>query len=114
MPIRARARHPRPPLPAGQGDEALAQVEAARALAQRCGLPVGQAVNFWTEASLFSDAGLTALVYGPGDIAQAHAADEWVEVDQLERVANTYVQLIDQALAERVSDDHEPSARRPG
>ena len=86
-----------PPLPAGRGEAARAQLAAARELAQRCGLPIGRAVNFWTEASLFSDAGLTALVYGPGDIAQAHAADEWVALEQLERVANTYRNLIDPA-----------------
>ncbi|HET7655542.1 MAG TPA: hypothetical protein VFK18_00925, partial [Luteimonas sp.] len=44
---------------------------AARDLADALGLPVGNAVDFWTEASLFSRAGMTALVYGPGDIAQA-------------------------------------------
>ena len=40
------------------------------------GLPIGNAVDFWTEAALFSAAaGLTRdLVYGPGDIAQAHSA----------------------------------------
>ena len=84
-----------PPLPAGKGEHAVAQLKAGRELAERCGLPVGKAVNFWTEASLFSDAGLTALVYGPGDIAQAHAADEWVALEQLERVATNYVRMID-------------------
>jgi len=84
-----------PPLPAGKGDEAREQLERARALAQHLALPEGPAVSFWTEASLFSDAGLTALVYGPGDIAQAHGADEWVALDQLERVAQNYVRIID-------------------
>lgn len=57
---------------------------AARDLAEELGLPVGNAVDFWTEASLFSEAGLTALVFGPGDIAQAHTADEWVSLAQLQ------------------------------
>jgi acetylornithine deacetylase len=38
---------------------------------------------------------LTALVYGPGDIAQAHTADEWVSLDQLARVATTYRRLME-------------------
>src|SRR5581483_3990162 len=35
---------------------------------------------FWTEAALLSQAGLDAVVFGPGDIAQAHAPDEWVAI----------------------------------
>ena len=32
----------------------------------------------WTEAGLFQEAGAPAVVCGPGDIAQAHTADEWI------------------------------------
>ena len=41
------------------------------------------AVSYTTEAGLFEDAGASAVVCGPGDIAQAHTADEWVETSQL-------------------------------
>ena len=74
-----------PSLPAGDIATAEERRLAARDLADELGLPVGNAVDFWTEASLFSQAGLTALVFGPGDIAQAHTADEWVSLDQLQR-----------------------------
>ena len=40
--------------------------------------------RFWTEAALYAAAGIDAVVFGPGDIAQAHAADEFVELAQLE------------------------------
>jgi acetylornithine deacetylase len=40
---------------------------------------------FWTEAAALSAAGIDAVVYGPGDIARAHAADEWVPRADLER-----------------------------
>lgn len=73
-----------PPLPAGDLAGAEQRRLAARDLADELGLPIGNAVDFWTEASLFSAAGLTALVFGPGDIAQAHAADEWVALNQLQ------------------------------
>jgi acetylornithine deacetylase len=33
---------------------------------------------YWTEAAWLAAAGIDAVVCGPGDIAQAHAADEWV------------------------------------
>ncbi len=64
-------------------------------LADSLGLPIGNAVDFWTEAALFSQAGLTAIVYGPGDIAQAHTADEWVALDQLHTAAGTYRRLLE-------------------
>jgi acetylornithine deacetylase len=59
------------------------QYQQTLKLVQGSGLIVGSAVDFWTEASLFSEAGLPALVLGPGDIAQAHTADEWVSISQL-------------------------------
>ncbi len=76
-----------PSLPSGDVARAEERRLQARDLADELGLPVGNAVDFWTEASLFSAAGLTALVYGPGDIAQAHSADEWVALSQLEHYA---------------------------
>ena len=80
------------------GDIARAEEKrlAARDLADELGLPIGNAVDFWTEASLFSAAGLTAFVYGPGDIAQAHTADEWVALEQLATAATTYTRLLEQ------------------
>ncbi len=78
-----------PSLPSGEVARAEERRLAARDLADELHLPVGNAVDFWTEASLFSAAGLTALVYGPGDIAQAHTADEWVALEQLHRYAET-------------------------
>jgi acetylornithine deacetylase len=69
-------------------------INSACTLANDCDLPIGPAVNFWTEASLFSQAGLTALVYGPGDIAQAHTANEWVSLAQLSTVEEQYVKIL--------------------
>ncbi len=42
------------------------------------------AVSYATEAGLFERADCPAVVCGPGDIAQAHAADEFVSIAQLE------------------------------
>nr|WP_275672642.1 acetylornithine deacetylase [Thermomonas flagellata] len=83
-----------PPLPAGDPAAAESRRLAARDLAERLGLDIGPAVDFWTEASLFSQAGLTAFVYGPGDIAQAHTADEWVALEQLQRYAASITRLL--------------------
>jgi acetylornithine deacetylase len=83
-----------PALPSGDVAAAVQRRLEARDIADVLGLPIGNAVDFWTEASLFSAAGLTALVYGPGDIAQAHAADEWVALEQLTIATATYTRLL--------------------
>lgn len=83
-----------PSLPAGDVAGAEERRLAARDLADALGLPIGNAVDFWTEASLFSAAGLTAIVYGPGDIAQAHTADEWVSLDQLRRYTESVTRIL--------------------
>ncbi len=83
-----------PPLPADTGN-ADARQHDARALADALDIPVGEAVDFWTEAALFSQAGYTTFVFGPGDIAQAHSADEWVALEQLETVATHYLRILE-------------------
>ncbi|MBA2126462.1 acetylornithine deacetylase [Hyphomicrobium methylovorum] len=40
-------------------------------------------VSYATEAGLFQDAGAPAVVCGPGDIAQAHTADEWIAESEI-------------------------------
>jgi acetylornithine deacetylase len=40
-------------------------------------------VSFGTEAAHFQQRGIPAVVCGPGSIAQAHKADEYVEIDQV-------------------------------
>ncbi|MGB0496003.1 MAG: acetylornithine deacetylase [Kangiellaceae bacterium] len=68
----------------------------AKQLASQLEIEEGDAVSFWTEASLFSQAGLTTFVFGPGDIAQAHTANEWVDISQLEKVEQIYINYLSQ------------------
>jgi acetylornithine deacetylase len=49
---------------------------------------------FGTEAGHFAARGIPAVVCGPADIDVAHKADEYVELDQLERCAEFLRQLI--------------------
>ncbi|HVR63032.1 MAG TPA: M20/M25/M40 family metallo-hydrolase [Polyangia bacterium] len=49
---------------------------------------------FWTEAALMSERGIDAVVFGPGDIAQAHAADEFVTVADLETARAAFADLL--------------------
>lgn len=83
-----------PSLPSGNVANAEQRRLAARDLADSLELPIGNAVDFWTEASLFSEGGLTAFVYGPGDIAQAHTADEWVSLEQLNTYTTSIIRIL--------------------
>src|SRR5205823_5753562 len=42
-------------------------------------------VDYFCDAAVLSHGGIPSIVFGPGDIAQAHTSDEWVSVAQLER-----------------------------
>lgn len=86
-----------PSLPSGDIARAEERRLAARDIADAFDLPIGNAVDFWTEASLFSAGGYTALVYGPGDIAQAHTGDEFVTFEQLQRYAESVHTIINRA-----------------
>ncbi|MDQ6647542.1 MAG: acetylornithine deacetylase [Pseudomonadota bacterium] len=86
-------------LPAGDTATAESRRLEARDLADELDIPIGNAVDFWTEAALFSAAGHIAFVCGPGDIEQAHAADEWVALAQLQRYAETIYRIVDDGKA---------------
>lgn len=61
--------------------------ELAGALSE-CGEEVRIApMTAWVDGALLNVSGTPALCFGPGSIAQAHAVDEWVEIDQVERCA---------------------------
>ena len=57
------------------------------------------AVSYATEASLFHKAGAPSVVCGPGDIAQAHTANEWIEIAELEKCVAFLGRLADWAEA---------------
>lgn len=52
-----------------------------------------EGLSAWTDAALLNDAGIPAICYGPGDIALAHAAEEWVDPNEIEHAANVLTRL---------------------
>ncbi|HEV7927318.1 MAG TPA: M20/M25/M40 family metallo-hydrolase, partial [Verrucomicrobiae bacterium] len=44
--------------------------------------PLG--AHYFCDASVLAQAGIPSIVFGPGDIAQAHTADEWIGVKSLQ------------------------------
>lgn len=58
---------------------------AAEALARRLtGANAAGVVSYGTEAGQFQEAGYSAVVCGPGDIAQAHQVDEYLELAEFQ------------------------------
>jgi succinyl-diaminopimelate desuccinylase len=51
-------------------------------------------VSYGTDAAEFSAAGIPCVVLGPGDIAQAHTASEYVEVQQVVKAAAIYREMM--------------------
>lgn len=55
--------------------------------------PAQVGVPYGTDAGPLSQAGLPCLVFGPGDIAQAHTRDEWIDLDQLRAAVEIYFEM---------------------
>ncbi|MCX5659830.1 MAG: M20 family metallopeptidase [Planctomycetota bacterium] len=81
-----------PPLSQRHNGALLAEVQSTLG---KLGLPIEPlGVPFATDAGDLDAAGIPAIVIGPGDIAQAHTKDEWLEVDQLHRGVELYLALM--------------------
>jgi len=52
-------------------------------------------VAYGTEGGLFSQAGIPTVVCGPGNIDQAHKADEWIAITELEKCGRFIDRLIE-------------------
>ncbi len=73
---------------------AVEQDSPAEILALNCTHTNGTTtVSYCTEAGLFQQIGIPAVVCGPGNIEQAHKPDEFIEIDQL-RQCETFLQRL--------------------
>lgn len=50
-------------------------------------------MSAWTDAALLNAAGIPAICFGPGDIALAHAAEEWVSIQEIEKATTVLTRL---------------------
>jgi len=76
-----------PALPTGE-------IKDLESLVVELGLEPSPPVNFWTEASLFNEAGYKAIVYGPGNIADAHQPNESVAIEELEKALTDFKKIV--------------------
>jgi acetylornithine deacetylase len=59
-------------------------VKRLRGALERENMPVRiEGLSAWTDAALLNEAGIPAICFGPGDIALAHAAEEFVPVEEI-------------------------------
>ncbi len=56
-------------------------------------------VSYGTEAGKFQKAGLSAVICGPGHIAQAHKPNEFIDIDQIAACESFMHRLIDHLAA---------------
>ena len=69
--------------------DAAACAKAIEAAAGTCGVETRRtAARYGTNASIFAAAGVPSVVFGPGSIAQAHTADEWIDLDEVDQAAD--------------------------
>jgi acetylornithine deacetylase len=64
------------------------------ALRDVCGETQVEAAQYATDAGVYNGAGIPAVVFGPGDIAQAHTAEEWIDIENLHAAAAVIRRLI--------------------
>ncbi len=74
------------------------ETDISRPLVARLLNSVGQrrpaGVRYFCDASVLAHGGIPSVVFGPGDIAQAHTADEWISVASLERAGAMLEQFL--------------------
>jgi acetylornithine deacetylase len=78
-----------------EGLEPVSQSEAVTIVRELTGRNECDVVSFGTEAGLFQKAGISAVVCGPGSIAQAHKPDEFISLDQLSQCIGMLERLAD-------------------
>jgi acetylornithine deacetylase len=62
---------------------------------EREGIPVRiEGLSAWTDAALLNEAGIPAVCFGPGDIGLAHAAEEFVPVDDIECATRVLARVV--------------------
>ena len=67
--------------------------EARDIMMELTGANSADVVAFGTEAGIFQELGMSAIVCGPGSIEQAHKADEYVPRDQLQACLDVLMRL---------------------
>lgn len=80
-----------PALGPENSEEILARL--GRAIDEVRGKHAVQAVPYGTDASTLAEAGIPSVVFGPGNIDQAHTCDEWIDLAEVEMASEILYRL---------------------
>jgi acetylornithine deacetylase len=70
-------------------------VKTLRGALEREGVAVRiEGLSAWTDAALLNEAGVPTVCFGPGDIALAHAAEEFIPVEEIETAQRVLTRVI--------------------
>ena len=70
-------------------------VKRLRGALEREKLPVRiEGLSAWTDAALLNKAGIPTICFGPGDIALAHAAEEFVPIEEIETATRVLARVV--------------------
>jgi succinyl-diaminopimelate desuccinylase len=56
--------------------------------------PKPRGIHFFCDAAVLAEGGIPSIVFGPGDIAQAHTSEEWISLRSLERARDILVNYL--------------------
>ena len=59
-----------------------------------------EGLSAWTDAAVLNEAGIPAICFGPGDIALAHAAEEFVPIEEIVKATSVMARVARGWLAE--------------
>jgi acetylornithine deacetylase len=70
-------------------------VQCAASVLRQLGLDdTLRGVAYGSDAGRLQEAGVPSILYGPGSIDQAHTADEYIEIDQVEKAHEFYFAML--------------------
>lgn len=70
-------------------------VKRLRGALEREHVPIRiEGMSAWTDAALLNEAGIPAVCFGPGDIALAHAAEEFVPIEEIRLATQVLTRVV--------------------
>ena len=73
---------------------AAAWIDSFSSAAAAAGAGRRRAARYGTNAGVYAAAGVPSVVFGPGSIAQAHTADEWIDLGQVAAAVDVLVGFV--------------------
>ena len=51
-------------------------------------------VDYFSDGAVLASGGIPSVLFGPGDIAQAHTPDEWISIESLEQAERLLIRFL--------------------